>query len=443
MTASYPDAIKSFTTKVNGVDDVKAEHINDVQAEISAIETELGTNPRGSYASVAARLAASAVTSGTTLPSSPVAGQWFLHTPTGRKVLMMYNGSSWTPIISLGNMTLYVDGASGTDNQNKGYGTGANAFATIQYAINQIPGQYSGNVAIYVASGTYNELPTIRGKYPTGNYTITFYGAESTTNYTISTSTAGSNEVWATLTVSGAGWTTNEHVGKFLYCSGESYRPIVSNTSDTITVVGVYSSAPTGSFTLMTLQTQVYGFVVACDNVSFYSFKLTSPSNHCIYLQNARNVNIYSSYLLANSTIAVRFENSVGIVERCYVLLNGNTTNIYLNGLSNLTLKKCIVKQQSTKSGTGMEISYSSYLSFGYAANLINNFDYGIKIGSNSNAFLFITVSSSGKPIISNNTYGLYVSAGGQAIYTNTSYIYYAGNTTDRYADATSYGYYG
>jgi hypothetical protein len=56
MPASYPSAIKTFTTLVDGVDDVLASHQNDPNAEITAIETELGTNPRGSAADVKARL---------------------------------------------------------------------------------------------------------------------------------------------------------------------------------------------------------------------------------------------------------------------------------------------------------------------------------------------------------------------------------------------------
>jgi len=44
MAASYPGAIKSFTTKTNNVDDVDAAHINDIQDEIEAIETALGAD---------------------------------------------------------------------------------------------------------------------------------------------------------------------------------------------------------------------------------------------------------------------------------------------------------------------------------------------------------------------------------------------------------------
>ena len=41
MPASYPTSVKSFTTKVNGVDAPDAEHINDLQLEVEAVETEL------------------------------------------------------------------------------------------------------------------------------------------------------------------------------------------------------------------------------------------------------------------------------------------------------------------------------------------------------------------------------------------------------------------
>jgi hypothetical protein len=58
MGTVYPGAIDSFTTKQDLVDTIYASHINDPQDSIVAIETELGINPKGTYANVAARLAA-------------------------------------------------------------------------------------------------------------------------------------------------------------------------------------------------------------------------------------------------------------------------------------------------------------------------------------------------------------------------------------------------
>ncbi len=65
MPASYPSAIKTFTTLVDGVDDVLASHQNDPNAEITAVETEIGTNPRGTAADVKTRLAQSLNDDGT------------------------------------------------------------------------------------------------------------------------------------------------------------------------------------------------------------------------------------------------------------------------------------------------------------------------------------------------------------------------------------------
>ena len=43
MTASYPAAVKSFTTKVDFTDTVLAEHVNSLQDEVNALQLNLGT----------------------------------------------------------------------------------------------------------------------------------------------------------------------------------------------------------------------------------------------------------------------------------------------------------------------------------------------------------------------------------------------------------------
>lgn len=46
MTASYPSSVKSFTTKIDFTDTVLAAHVNDLQDEVNAIQTTLGTSIR-------------------------------------------------------------------------------------------------------------------------------------------------------------------------------------------------------------------------------------------------------------------------------------------------------------------------------------------------------------------------------------------------------------
>lgn len=45
MAASFPTAVKSFTTKADGVDIAQAAHINDIQDEVTAIEQGLLVGP--------------------------------------------------------------------------------------------------------------------------------------------------------------------------------------------------------------------------------------------------------------------------------------------------------------------------------------------------------------------------------------------------------------
>jgi hypothetical protein len=44
MTASYPTSVKAFTTKADGTTPIEASHINDLQDEVVAIETQLITD---------------------------------------------------------------------------------------------------------------------------------------------------------------------------------------------------------------------------------------------------------------------------------------------------------------------------------------------------------------------------------------------------------------
>jgi hypothetical protein len=43
VTAAYPAAVKSFTTKVDFADTILAEHVNSLQEEVNSIQNNLGT----------------------------------------------------------------------------------------------------------------------------------------------------------------------------------------------------------------------------------------------------------------------------------------------------------------------------------------------------------------------------------------------------------------
>lgn len=56
MPSQYPESIDLYREKADGVDVVTAVDFNNLQDAITAIETELGTEPRGTYTSVASAL---------------------------------------------------------------------------------------------------------------------------------------------------------------------------------------------------------------------------------------------------------------------------------------------------------------------------------------------------------------------------------------------------
>jgi len=58
MSTSYPGGYDSYASKTDGTDIVMASHVNNLQDAIYAIEHELGINPKGSYATIAAAVAA-------------------------------------------------------------------------------------------------------------------------------------------------------------------------------------------------------------------------------------------------------------------------------------------------------------------------------------------------------------------------------------------------
>ena len=65
MAASYPAAIKTFSAIVNGVTKLVAALFNSPYDEVTAIETELGTDPAGSLSDLKTRLAVSIADDGT------------------------------------------------------------------------------------------------------------------------------------------------------------------------------------------------------------------------------------------------------------------------------------------------------------------------------------------------------------------------------------------
>lgn len=182
---------------------------------------------------------------GAALPTSPVIGQVFVHTPTGRANLVVYDGSAWYPILSIGTWTVYVDTTNGTDNQNLGFGTGTDAFKTIGFAAQQIS-RYTGNITINVASGTYAETVNIRGKIAINAATITIRGEMSVVaSITATGGVQGSTSTFGSVEYGSWGSWENKWLQGKSGSNNNVYRIIDSISGTTATVVGYWAATPT------------------------------------------------------------------------------------------------------------------------------------------------------------------------------------------------------
>lgn len=191
---------------------------------------------------------------GATLPASPVKGQWFLHTPTGRNNLCQYDGTQWQFLEAFGATTIYVDSVNGTDSQNNGGASGASAFRTLQFAWNQLPALLSGNVTINLSNSTFTEQVTLRGKSLTGSYTITIAGTRAAALDSLTNGAGavqGTGATQGTVVRNAGTWTANQRQNKMVrFTSGVNSGTtflIDSNTSTTLTIVGTWPNGAPGN----------------------------------------------------------------------------------------------------------------------------------------------------------------------------------------------------
>lgn len=108
--ASFPTSIKTFTTKVDGVTDVLASHVNDIQDEVNAIETELFTyNYTGWIRSLVTWTYASAST-------FTVSGDVTAKFPKGTKIKLTQTSAKYFYVVgasySAPNTTVTITGGS-------------------------------------------------------------------------------------------------------------------------------------------------------------------------------------------------------------------------------------------------------------------------------------------------------------------------------------------
>lgn len=393
---------------------------------------------------------------GSTLPTSPQVGSQFLHTPTGRSVLLTYVGGTWHPSVSYGSMTLYVDGASGTDSINKGFGTGADAYATIQYAIDAIPGSVGGNVGIQIAAGTYAENVVVLGKNFTGDYSITFTGARTTLDsLTASGGAQGANATQGDVVSPGA-WTTNQRENKLVRVTSGSNsgvtRLIDSNTTTTALIVEVWpngSVAGGSTFVVEDWASLVapasgIAFSVGANqaNIKLVDMALVGAAGFAGLTTSVGS----SVTITCTSTSVAASATTYGVVtvsgkltiDTCFLTNASNGDRILggdSGGIITMDRSKVLAAGASTSYAVILQVGASMRLQSGNVIE-VNGGGYGIEI--EASVLVAYTANSHNK--IRNGTVGINAAFGGTAFYSASgTYIDFSGNGTNTVADAATY----
>lgn len=170
MSSNYPGTLPSFSNKEDNVDVYAASMINQLQDDVVAIATELGTDVAGSASTLKVRLARSLADSGdlrngTSFPVSEIASG----TPFYRSdldTLYIYDGSTWDPV---GGGANTIFSWLGTDEANPGT-NGAPAFLQIASTATN-PTFNSTNFGNSFYGGTVADTPTYSKLIPTFKWT--------------------------------------------------------------------------------------------------------------------------------------------------------------------------------------------------------------------------------------------------------------------------------
>lgn len=387
------------------------------------------------------------IDSGATVPASPTTGDLFFHTPTGRSVMLQYDGSNWQPLWSIGAMTVYVDGGSGSDSVDNGGASGASAFATVQYAVNQIPATYGGNVIINIASGTYTEDVVIRGKKPSGDYTITIEGTKTTqaTITNITSAVAGSGATRGSITKSGAGWTATAYEEMILYGNGGAndglYYLIYANTTDTITIIGTFDATPVANDDFVVYNQATTMYSISCYGVKVIVNWISFAGGSTVAsIGSDEQADVTVNYCDFNNTggseHVLIVDLSSGTVNKC-LLAGSSETGIKVNNLATVRVTSCWFRANAVGG------NYGVYCISGSVANVRSGctLSYYVRgLNAEENGLISLgSGASAGYPFINNCTTGIYAATAGTV--TGTSNNQYASNGTNENAVSGSYGY--
>ena len=389
------------------------------------------------------------IESGATIDASPTTGQFFLHTPTGRAVLLQYDGSNWQPIQSFGTMTVYVDNTDGTDGIKYGGGVDADAFNTIQYAIDQVPSSFGDDVTVNVNAETYSELVEIQGKSPTGSHDLTIQGTLSEQETaTADSMVAGSGATQGTLTDTGA-FTGDSYANLLLHVATlGKYRVIDSHTDDVLTIVGTFGGSGAYDWTVYDWGTVIQGVYVRDGQIAVKVNDCeigVSDTTTCLSCYHGGAVTLTRCKLRGIVFASASGSGSYIQTNQCFHFSKSVSYGFLIRNSSYVDVRysKFWNNCDTSGSASAFDVRDGGVLYAYYGGNVItgygasNDAEYGIEVFNNG-AVLIGT--SSGYMRIREFDYGIKSAIGGMV--TGTNNIQYSNiNTANEDADASSFAY--
>lgn len=150
---------------------------------------------------------------------------------------------------------------------DSGSGLTAQPLKTIQAAINKVPNVLQEAFNINLGSGTFDGF-TVASTYGRGTLRIIGGRTLATVATGVNTGTAGGSTTTTSLQkpAAASNWTANDLIGKWLYVSGGGgyssvpvLRPILANTTTTLTVNAVTGMDSTTTFDIVDLTTYIGG----------------------------------------------------------------------------------------------------------------------------------------------------------------------------------------
>lgn len=319
------------------------------------------------------------------------------------------------------------------------------AYATYQALHDDtIPGTINADTDVKFSNETHSSAHVTQGKGFSGAYTLKLLGSKAAdvALTALTSATQGDTNNHGTLTLTGAGWTVDEHKGKWVFDTTNSeYNLIQSNTATVLTIVGIFTATPAANFAVYSSTTTFSGAQTVQEGQLSTQYEFVTWN-----VAGETWIDIKANSFLRFLRCDILGYRATGgsEVEASYTYIHGEKSRLaWAQILSRHNVPRCLV--ESTGAGATVCIQTDSDAYVGnrdttFVVDGTSTNTTGIYVSLNSSAIFF--VAGTKNDLKNNVTYGLRCETGGQAAFTSTTYFVFSGNGTDRSADAASFAFF-